>query len=177
MRIHSTFSSLPLSISTLAPYLQRLNPLLARYSVPSLILLLPGVTLAHPTISSLSPRGSANNADRTSSVQVMFSTGISASSSTALKVFSSQRGGLRTASAPAMVSGRTLTFTPSAYAFQPGEMLLAVVTTAVAQNNGNALAAPYIYQFTTATKPSTGTLGPRPTIQRLLPPKIWQLAT
>ena len=119
-----------------------------------LIFCLPA--LAQPTVTSVSPSPNARAAVRTSSVTVGFSQPLSAGSAGALKVFSSQRGGLRTrGTTPAVVSGSTLQFTPSAYPFVPGETLFSTVTTAVA-SAGGALARPRVSQFTAAVG-GTGT--------------------
>ena len=113
-----------------------------------------------PTITAISPTANAVASATTSPVAVTFSQPLDASSGPALKVFSSLRGGLRTAAVPATVSGNSLTFTPSAYGFQPGERVFSTVTTA-ATAGGAALATPYVFEFTTATTPGSGTFAPK----------------
>ena len=130
---------------------------------PSTPLLLAGLlltfsltALAQPTVTSVSPSPNARAAGRTSSVTVGFSQPLSAGSAGALKVFSSQRGGLRTrGTTPAVVSGSTLQFTPSAYPFVPGETVFSTITRAAA-GAGGALARPRVSQFTAAVG-GTGT--------------------
>ena len=115
-----------------------------------LALAMPGVARAQaPSITAVSPTANARAAARISPVQVTFDQALTAGSAGALKVFSAQRGGLRTATVPAVVSGSTLTFTPSAYSFLPGETVSSTVTTAAASAGGN-LATPRITQFTAA---------------------------
>lgn len=83
------------------------------------------------TITRVSPAANTRAAARTSPVTVTFSQPLVAGSAAALKVYSAQRGGLRSRGlTPAVVSGNTLTFTPSAYRFMPGEMVSSTITTA-----------------------------------------------
>lgn len=102
------------------------------------------------TITSVSPVANARAAARTGSVTVSFSQPLAAASAAALQVFSSQRGGRRTGPAPAVVSGRTLSFAPTSYPFLPGEEVQVIVTTAAA-GSGGALGRPRVVQFTAAT--------------------------
>ena len=96
------------------------------------------------------PMANAPAAASTGPVTVSFSQPLTAASAGALKVFSSQRGGLRTPlTTPAVVSGNTLIFTPSAYPFMPGETVNYTVTTA-ATGSGGALAQARVGQFTAA---------------------------
>jgi hypothetical protein len=123
------------------------------------LLALPQWSLAQGlAITAVSPTANATAAPRTSAPTITFNQALTASSAAAFNLFSSQRGGLRTLATPATVSGNTLTFTPSAYDFLPGETLMGTVTTA-AQSNSATLTTPYVYQFTTATTPGPGTFG------------------
>jgi hypothetical protein len=92
---------------------------------------------------------------RTVSVAVSFTQPLLASSSGALRLYSAQRGGLRTATTPAIVNGNTLSFNPSAYLFLPGETLFATVTKAAVSSNGN-LVTPKVFQLTVATSSAGG---------------------
>ncbi|GAB2853634.1 hypothetical protein GCM10027044_11510 [Hymenobacter ruber] len=118
-----------------------------------------GAALAQaPVITSVIPMTNAVAAARSGPVTVNFNQPLTAASAGALKVFSSQRGGLRTrGTTPAVVSGSTLSFTPSAYDFRPGETVQYTVTTAAA-SSGGALARGRVVQFTTAVG-GTGTGG------------------
>jgi hypothetical protein len=49
-----------------------------------------------------------------------------------------------------VVSGSTLSFTPSNYAFAPGETVFSTITTAAQASTGGALAQPRVQQFTAA---------------------------
>ncbi|GAA4503766.1 hypothetical protein GCM10023172_29220 [Hymenobacter ginsengisoli] len=116
-------------------------------------------TVAAPlTIASTSPAANTASASSSAPVVVTFNQALDASAASALKVFSSQRGGLRTAATSATVSGSTLIFSPSAYNFQPGETVFSTVTTA-ATAGGAALTTPLVFQFTAATAAGTGTFG------------------
>jgi hypothetical protein len=103
-----------------------------------------------PVITSIIPMANARAAVRTSSVTVNFNQSLTPASAGALKVFSSQRGGLRTRGAtPAVVSGSALSFAPTTYPFVPGETVQYTVTTAAASSSG-PLATARVGQFTTA---------------------------
>jgi hypothetical protein len=103
-----------------------------------------------PVISSVVPMANARTAARNGAVTVNFSQPLTAASAGALKVFSAQRGGLRSRGAtPAVVSGNALSWAPSAYDFRPGETVQYTVTTAAA-GTGGALTRPRVGQFTTA---------------------------
>ncbi|WP_201987255.1 FG-GAP-like repeat-containing protein [Hymenobacter rubidus] len=109
-----------------------------------------GVAKAQPTVTAVVPVANAQAAPRTGAVTVTFSQALTAGSSAALKVYSAQRGGLRTrGTTPAVVSGNTLTFAPTAYRFMPGEAVSSTVTTAAASSSGN-LAQSKVVQFTAA---------------------------
>ncbi|OGX84594.1 hypothetical protein BEN48_02315 [Hymenobacter glacialis] len=89
-------------------------------------------------------------------VAVSFNQPVAAGSTTALKIFSAQRGGLRTGhSGTTTSSGSTVSFAP-AYAFRPGETVQATLTTA-ATAAGGRLATPRVFQFTAAATNGSGT--------------------
>ncbi|WP_210515188.1 FG-GAP-like repeat-containing protein [Hymenobacter terricola] len=125
------------------------------------ILLLLGVTaaLAQPTVTAISPAPNLRNAPRTSPVTVTFSQPLDAASTTGLKVFGAQRGGLRTGrTGTATVSGNTLTFTPS-YPYQAGETVHATLTTAARNASGQPLAQSRVFDFVAAATGGTGAFG------------------
>ena len=108
---------------------------------------------AQPIITTVSPPVNSSAAPRAGTVTVSFSQPLLASSASALKIYSSQRGELRTATAT--VFGATLSYTPGAYSFLPNETLNATVTTAAASSNGSLL-KPYVFQFTAAASTAGG---------------------
>ncbi|MCI1189926.1 FG-GAP-like repeat-containing protein [Hymenobacter sp. DH14] len=115
---------------------------------------LPGWAQA-PTISTLSPARNALAVARTAPVQVTLSQPVGASSG-ALRVFSALRGGRLAGTST--TSGNALVFAP-AQAFQPGEVVSVTVPTTVQSSAGTPLAAPHVFQFTTAASGGTGTFG------------------
>ena len=125
--------------------------LLHRALLPCLFVALHTSALAQSlTITAVSPAANAPAVPRTSSVAITFSQSLTAASAGALKVFSNQRGGLRTrGNTPATVNGSALSFTPSAYPYLPGETVRYSVT--VASSSGGMLVRPRTGQFTTAT--------------------------
>ncbi|GAB3875592.1 hypothetical protein GCM10028824_31360 [Hymenobacter segetis] len=138
-----------------------------RLALRSGLLLAPaGAALAQaPVITTATPMANALAATRTGPVTVSFSQPLTAASAGALQVFSNQRGGRRTAAAPATVSGSTLNFAPTAYPFMPGETVQYTVTTAAA-GLGGALGRARVGQFTVAGGTGTGifSLGSAPTV-------------
>ena len=116
-----------------------------------------GTLLAQaPTITAATPLANAVAVARTSPLTINFSQPLTPASAGALKVFSSQRGGLRTrGTTPAVVNGSALSFAPTAYPFMPGETVQYSVTTAAA-SSGGALARGRVGQFTAAVG-GTGT--------------------
>ena len=128
------------------------NSSLAPWVLGTALLLAPaGAALAQvPVISAVIPMANAVAAGRNGPVAASFSQPLTAASAGALKVFSSQHGGLRTRGAtPAVLSGSTLSFAPTAYPFMPGETVQYTVTTAAA-GSGGALARARVGQFTAA---------------------------
>jgi plastocyanin len=113
-------------------------------------LALPLASLAQaPVITSLTPLANAHAVPQASPITATFSQTLTAASAGALQVFSSQRGGRRTSATPAVVSANTLKFTPTTYAFRPGEKVQYTVTRTAAGLSTN-LARPWVGQFTTA---------------------------
>jgi hypothetical protein len=109
-----------------------------------------GAVLAQPTITAVTPKVNALATPASGSVTTTFSQPLTATSGGALQVYSAQRGGWRTRGTQvATVSGNTLTFTPSDYAFAAGERVDVTVTRAAASSSGS-LARAQVRQFTTA---------------------------
>jgi hypothetical protein len=117
-----------------------------------LLALLPIASLAQaPAITTVSPAINAQAAPRLSPVAVTFSHNLTPSSSAALRVYSAQRGGLRSRGLSlATVSGSTLTFNPGPSGFEPGEVVFSTITTAAA-NSTASLARAKVIQFTAAS--------------------------
>ncbi|WP_324679125.1 FG-GAP-like repeat-containing protein [Hymenobacter sp. GOD-10R] len=116
-----------------------------------------------PMLTAWSPTHNTPSAPRTTNVAATFNQSLSTSPATqqALKVFSQQAGGKKAGTAT--VSGNTLTFDPSSD-FKAGETVFATVTSAVQSSGGITLAKPQVFQFTTATSPSTGTFANGPDV-------------
>jgi alpha-tubulin suppressor-like RCC1 family protein len=118
------------------------------------------VTATPLTITSVSPANGTRAAATNSSVAVTFDQPVGPGAVSALQVFSSQRGGRRTGSSGSTTgSGSTVSFAPG-YAWQPGETVQATITTAATSSGGGTLAAPKVWQFTTAVSGGTGTFVP-----------------
>ena len=141
------------------PLLSMLNFYSRLAGAAGVLLLAPGApALAQAfTITNLTPAANARAVPRNASVVATFSQPLTAASTGALKVFSSQRGGLR-GGGTATVAGNALTFAPAAYDFRPGEAVQYTVTTRAA-GAGGSLATPRVGQFTTAVRVSTGQFG------------------
>jgi hypothetical protein len=108
-----------------------------------------------PAVTTITPAGNAQAAVRTEALRATFTQPLTTGSTSALQVFSSQRGGRRTRLTVATVRDNTLSFTPSNYAFQAGETVNYTFTTAAASPNAR-LARPQVGQFTAAVS-CTGT--------------------
>jgi hypothetical protein len=110
------------------------------------------------TLTATTPTANAVAVPTNTPVLARFSEPLSSNASTqaALKVFSAQAGGLE--GGLSTVSSNTLRFTPAA-AFKPGETVFATLTTGVQSSSNVSLAQPYVFQFTTATSPSSGIFG------------------
>ncbi|MBO2009117.1 Ig-like domain-containing protein [Hymenobacter negativus] len=101
----------------------------------ALISLLATSAQAQPIISAITPAANRSSVVRTSPVTVQFSQSLTAGSTAALKVFSSQRGGLRSGnSGTVTLNNDALTFSPS-LDFRPGETVRVSVTTAAQSTN------------------------------------------
>jgi len=135
-------------------YLRALAPVRPLPAGLLALLLLAGPALAQPTITGLNPSRNARAAARSTNVAVTFSQTMGAASSSALRVYSAQAGG-RKAGPPASVVGNTVTFNPTTN-FKAGETVFATVRTTAENSGGVNLATPQVFQFTTATSPSTG---------------------
>jgi hypothetical protein len=109
-----------------------------------------------PAVTAITPKPNTIAAPTTTPVTVSFNQPLSTGTSTqnALKVFSHQAGGKKVGTAT--VSGNTLSFVP-ATPFKAGETVFSTLTTGVQSSSQQALPQPYVFQFTTATKPSAGT--------------------
>jgi hypothetical protein len=121
-----------------------------KHKVLTLFMLLTGpVAQAQFTITAVTPRANERAVARNSPLTITFNQSLATASATALKVFSPQRGGLRSrATTPVVVNGSVLRFAPTDYYFQPGETVQYTVTTAASGNS--ALTTPRVGQFTTA---------------------------
>jgi hypothetical protein len=118
-------------------------------------------------LTSTSPANGARAAAAGGPVSVTFNQPLASTSTTALKVFSAQRGGLRSGrSGTTTVSGNTVSFAPTGYNLQPGETVQATVTTAATATAGGTLAASKVWQFTVAAGKGLGTFdgGSTPTV-------------
>ncbi len=110
-----------------------------------LLLAAAGPALAQaPAIMGLSPAANARATAGAGPLVVSSSQALTAGSGAALKVFGSQRGGLRTGSTPAVVVGNTLRFVPSPFPFGPGETVQYTVTAAA--TGSGPLAQPWVAQ-------------------------------
>ncbi|WP_324671433.1 FG-GAP-like repeat-containing protein [Hymenobacter sp. GOD-10R] len=108
-------------------------------------------------VTSVSPARNARSAPRRGPIAVTLNQPLSNTATTlgALKVFSQQADGLKAGTG--IVSGNTLRFAPNTD-FKAGETVVATLT-AAAQSSTGASAKSHVFQFTTATSPSTGVFG------------------
>jgi hypothetical protein len=137
-----------INLLSLAPQRGRVAGLLASLT----LLALPA--LAQPTVSGVSPARNLRNAPRASNVSVTLSQTPNAGSTSALKVFGNQRGGLL--SGTATISGNTITFDPGTN-FRPGETVQATLTTAAQNTSNQPLAQGQVFSFTAAVGAGLGT--------------------
>ena len=114
----------------------------------ALLLPMAGVRGQALALTGVSPAANAA-AGRYCPLALTFNQPLATGSQSALRVFSAQRGGLRTAAVSATANGNALVFSPQPYPFAPGETVQATLTTAAA-GVGGALARPFVLQFTTA---------------------------
>ena len=103
---------------------------------------------AQPTITAISPNVNKANAPVNSPITITLSQPPSAATTAALHVYSTVRGGQRSGGLTTL--GNTLTFTPAAYNWLPGETVQATLTTALQNASGQNLAVARVFQFTTA---------------------------
>jgi plastocyanin len=121
------------------------------------MLALTSLGLAQPIVTSLTPAPNASAAGRATPLVITSSQPFTAASAGALKVFSSQRGGLRTrGTTTAVVNGNTVRFAPAAYDFRPGETVYYTLTAAAGSATGQL--PQRVGQFTTAAGASGGGL-------------------
>ena len=108
-----------------------------------------------PIVTALSPGRNALAVPRTTNVTATFNQPLRSTPAAqqALRVFSQQAGGRKAGAAT--VSGNLLTFSPTT-PFKAGETVRATISGAVQGSDGAAV-TPQVFQFTTATAPSTGT--------------------
>ena len=123
--------------------------------ISAFLSLLVGTGWAQPVVTAIIPAANKTSAPRNTAVTVRFTQALGAGSAAGLRVFSNERGGLRTGNSGAVaVSGQDLTFVP-AFDFRPGETVKVSVTRAV-QGGGGALAAAKMFQFTAAAIGGSG---------------------
>jgi len=107
-------------------------------------------TLAQLTITSVSPTPNLRNAPRTSPIIATFNEPLSSGSTSAVRVFSTQQGGLRSGhSGTTIVTGNQLSFTPTGN-WKPGETVRTIITTNAQNNSGQPLPKSRIFDFTAA---------------------------
>ncbi|RAK63811.1 FG-GAP-like repeat-containing protein [Hymenobacter edaphi] len=125
-------------------------------AVATALLLGPAALAQGPVVVSTLPARHAPSAPPTTGVGITFSQVISAASAVGVRVFGSQRGGLRAGS---VGGGGTSTIqVQPQQAFAPGEEVSVTVPATVQGTNG-AAATPYVYRFTAAAGPGTGRFG------------------
>ena len=132
-----------------------------RFYLKKFAFIIPVMTLmtepatAQPTISAVTPAANTNSAPRSTPVTVRFSQSLNAGSTAALRVFSNQRGGLRSGNSGLVsLNNDLLSFTPT-FSFRAGETVKVTVTT-TAQSSSGALATPRGFQFTAAASGGNG---------------------
>jgi len=119
--------------------------------------LLEAVTAATFSLTSRTPASNTVNAPLNTSIGLTFSAAPTAASLANTRVFGNQGAGLRSLSGAA-VSGNSATLSVLNGAFKPGETVSVTVPSTITSSTG-AIAVPYVYQFTTATTPSSGRFG------------------
>jgi hypothetical protein len=108
------------------------------------------------TVQSFLPTRNQLQVPRSAALAVSFDAPVStlATSLGALRVFSAQHGGRKAGTAT--VNGNILSFNPSS-SYQPGETVMATLTTGVKNSNGLNLARGQVVQFTVGVGAGTGT--------------------
>ena len=107
-----------------------------------------------PVLQSFAPVRNALMAPLASDVSVTFNQSVTNASASGIRVFSSQVGGLRMATAA--VNNNTASVNPNLFNFKAGEVVSVTVPGTVQNSAGNNISNPQVYQFTTATQGGTG---------------------
>jgi hypothetical protein len=109
-----------------------------------------------PTVISTIPASGAIAIPTNQTISATFSTVMDSATITATGTFTLAVAGVGGAAVPGTVgyAGSTATFTPSS-ALTPSTEFTATITTAAEDLSGNALAATYVWSFTTGTGPDT----------------------
>ncbi|OUJ76290.1 malectin domain-containing carbohydrate-binding protein [Hymenobacter crusticola] len=110
---------------------------------------------AQLTVTSTSPVRNANQAPRSTNVNLIYNQALNATTANQVRVFSQQAGGRKAAAYSA--SGSTLTVNPNVD-FKPGETVFVTAPTTVRSSTG-AAATPRVFQFTTQAGVGPGTFG------------------
>ncbi|MES2885025.1 MAG: Ig-like domain-containing protein [Pseudomonadota bacterium] len=115
-----------------------------------------GATLISPTVTAVSPAVNASNVPvNTSAITASFSEAMDpASLTTASFTLACPSGSAQPGAVSYSATGRVATFTPAA-ALPASTTCVASITTAARDLRGNALAAPFTWQFTTGVTPDT----------------------
>jgi hypothetical protein len=104
-------------------------------------------------IQQLDPARNTNAAPCATTVRLTYSQDVYPSTAANVRVFSQQAGGRKAGIATA--TGRTITFNPTIN-FKPGETVL-VTSPASVLSSTETPSKPWVFQFTTQVKPSSGT--------------------
>ncbi|WP_305004678.1 T9SS type A sorting domain-containing protein [Hymenobacter aranciens] len=132
-------------------------------------------TAQGPVLTTLFPRINAASAPAAGGLTLAFTQALTPASAAGLHVFSAKRGGLRTRTAPAVVSGNELRYTLGTTPFVAGETVQYTATTAVT-GPGGPLTRPVVGQFTVGTRPSAATFALGPTVSWTAPDELLALA-
>ncbi len=123
-----------------------------------LLVLLPTLVLAQPSVTGRNPARNAIAAPRATNIVLTFNQAISSSSASNVRVFSSQRGGQLNRPGGGTLSGggtNTLTFNPTTD-LRPGETV-EVIVPATVRSVSEVAANRHVYQFTAAAASGPGT--------------------
>ncbi|WP_324680612.1 FG-GAP-like repeat-containing protein [Hymenobacter sp. GOD-10R] len=110
---------------------------------------------AQLTVTSTTPVRNRNLAPRATAVKLIYSQPLNAGSASNVRVYSAQRGGQLVRDGNVTASSSTVTVNP-AMNFLPGERVF-VTSPATVTSSAGVASQPYVYQFTTATTPASGT--------------------
>jgi hypothetical protein len=115
------------------------------------------------TVQSFLPTRNQLQVPRSTSVSVSFDAPVSTSATSlgALRVFSAQHGGRKAGTAAS--NGNTLSFTPTS-SYQPGETVMATLTTGALSGSGLNLVKGQVFQFTVSAGAGAGTFTPAATV-------------